>query len=718
MSLLTSIFGGDGKNGGRISGVHVWDNVFRSLLSKNMSTRGPVRDKNFYASSNAIYSERDNITYLYTIDGYPNSVPVNLKKSLRGAVRGNVRISYISTYEPTTVPWNTAQMKSKMRTWANSKEKTNDVDEYNYKDMLATMENQQWRSESLVYLAQAEQSRGKRLFKYRTMMLISGTRGELFDDVVADTLKLASGLQISITRVDDSIEEYLRAFSPFSMVLTDKVRKEVGNSTLPDEIISRFSTYDQGKVGTGDTYMGTDINSDFAVFKQFKRDSVDAENILVTAETGGGKSFYVKCLLIQLLGSPTCVATVMDIEGDEYTPIANFIRADAEDYEDDRTVVVLNMSEGSGSYFDPCEIVRVNDPEYDDDMGNLSMSSVASILTVLMGDDLGSRASWIKNILDQIISNAYESRGVIIEDKSTWSKSAGMSLKDVYTEFLKVYEQTKHGEGPLNEYSGDPDFASALNLVHARLSTYFARNGTRSRVFRDRVSLRQLADAKLVVCSFGMRGRSPSTVDPIQMALSQIYAAHISHLRSIFSKVSGRYNFKVWEEFQRWGLFPGSETTINTALTGGRKLGDINVIATNKLSELLNRDKFGVIENTTSFAIGAISDKQVRDDICDRLSMPNMAAELSKIILPKESKGKKVIDDDAEYEDPDDQEDRKADSKYKRAFLVLLDKSDISMVKIDLPSSVGESTLLRTGVDLSKNEEYGSSRSDIINDAW
>ena len=55
------------------------------------------------------------------------------------------------------------------------------------------------------------------------------------------------------------------------------------------------------------------------------------------------------------------------------------------------------------------------------------------------------------------------------------------------------------------------------------------------------------------------------------MALAQLSAANISYIRSVFSKAQGKFNFKVWEEFQRWGAFPGSATTIKTAITGGRK---------------------------------------------------------------------------------------------------------------------------------------------------
>lgn len=717
MSIMSQILGGNGKDGGRISAIHVWENVIKSLLSKNMSMRGPVRDHNFYASSNAIYSGRDNVTYLYTIDGYPNSVPVNLKAELRATARGNVRISFISPFEATYIPWDSAQMRSKLSTWQSSKENSDEVDEFNYRKKLKKMDSQNWRSETLIYLSDADQRRNRKLFKYRTMMLISGTRGELFDEVIEDTLKHAAGLSIQLTRVDDSIEQYLKAFSPFSMNMTDKVKKDVGNNTLTDEVMARLNTYSQGKVGSGDTYMGTDIDSDFAVFKQFKRDSVDAENMLISAETGGGKSYFVKCLLIQLLGSPLYNGTVMDIEGDEYTPIANFMMSDDEPGQDP-SVVVLNMAEGVGHYFDPTEIIRVDDPDLDADMYSLSKSCTSSIFRSLIGKVPENLGTWVGDIVNQIVSRAYMQRGVS-DDPETWKRTKGMTMFEIYDRFMDYYKEVK-SKDEVSEYSDDSNFTSTINLVHSRLSSYFSTNGVNAHVFKKRVGLSDINKAKLVICSFGMRGKSSATVDPVQMSLSQIYAAHISHLRSMFSKSRGRYNFKVWEEFQRWGQFPGSFETINTALTGGRKLGDVNIIATNKLSELLGDDLFGVLDNTTSFALGAIGSARVRESICRILSIENMYDDLSRIVLPKNNKKRNELSEDDGSDIGDISESAQNTSKYYRAFLVYLDKVDVTMVKMQLSSAIEQSKLLRTGVDLNKNTDNDEllAQQGTANEIW
>lgn len=109
------------------------------------------------------------------------------------------------------------------------------------------------------------------------------------------------------------------------------------------------------------------------------------------------------------------------------------------------------------------------------------------------------------------------------------------------------------------------------------------------------------------------------------------------------------YNFKIWEEFQRWGGFPGAEETLKTPLSGGRKLGDINIIITNRPSELLETDRFKIFDSITTFAIGAVGDSKVRHELCERLQMPLMKKELDLI----ERNRKKSDDNTTEYEDFD-----------------------------------------------------------------
>ena len=194
-----------------------------------------------------------------------------------------------------------------------------------------------------------------------------------------------------------------------------------------------------------------------------------------------------------------------------------------------------------------------------------------------------------------------------------------------------------------------------------------------------RVTVDQIRNAKLIVCSFGMAGRAETSVDPVQMNLMQLYAANISHLRSIFGKLSGRFNFKIWEEFQRWGHFPDSEKTINVALTGGRKLGDLNFIITNKVGELLDNDKFGIFSNINSFAIGCISDAQVRQNVCERLSIQHLQTELDLLYTKNKDLSSYVegdtLNSEYGYVNP-----------YSKGFLVGLDRTVFTLTRMQLPT--------------------------------
>lgn len=696
MKLLRHLQGKGDNSDTVIKAFDLWKKVFLDTANKNDSTYFNLRNYNLYSNGNDLFSGKDLITYFYTIDGYPKELPINFKEAIRQEAKKGVRISFISTFENTRIDWGSAQMRSKLKTWKSIDEEATDVDEFNYRENIKLLDNNTWRKQSLLYLSDAEIRRKRRLFKYRTMMVIGGVRGEAFDSTIRDVVSTCSSMGIKITRVERDLSDFLKSFSPFSLELNTKVLKQVGNNTIPDELLSRFSSYDQGKIGKKGFYWGTDIYSGYAVFKPVKRNSVDAENILITAETGGGKSFFVKGLLIQFIGNPKFNGTVMDVEGFEYLPFAGFVA----NYD---SVVIINMAEGKGRYFDPVEINVTGDSELDADMFSFSKSFTLAILKTLLGKGLMEN-DWSSVIVNDAVSKTYASKGVTMEPE-TWGNSKGLTLFDVYENMKGLYHEvlsSEKGAGGLNlrkgsdnliqQYKTNMGYRDALDLVIAKLSIYFEpldKGGTRSDVFQNRVTLQEIRDAKLVICSFGMAGKSADMVDPVQMSLAQLSAANISHIRSLFSQANGKYNFKLWEEFQRWGAFPDSEKTITTALTGGRKLGDVNLIITNYIRDLLDNDRFGIFGNTTSFAIGAIDDNKTREDLCNRLSIPLLKQDLDKIVTSRGGN---------ESFSSEDSNGGMFKSPYDKAFLIRLDKSVTTISKMIMPDDIAKSSIFKTGI--------------------
>lgn len=691
-----------------VSFVELWDEILSANLWKNKSKRGLIRQSPFYVDMMGLYSGENNVTYVYSIDGYPSEIEVSYRSTLRRECKEGVRLSFISTFEKYQIPWSSPNMKAKLRTWQIIEQNEEEVNEYNLYSNLSLLDSQEWRKNSLTYLSEAEIRRKRRTFKFRSLMLISGERGENFDDTVKEVVNLCKVLNIKISRVLGDITDYLDVFSPFSLGFNNRVVDQCGCNVITDEILSRFNTYSQGTVGKKGIYWGTDIYSSFPCLKPVKRTTETAENWLITAETGGGKSYFVKGLILQLLANKYYNGTIMDIEGFEYLPIANYLSHND-------IVVVVNMAEGSGSYFDPVEIVMTGDPDLDKDMYSLSTSFTVAMFKTLLGGTT-VQDEWVDIVINDAVSLTYAKAGVT-DDQSTWHKSLGLTLFDVY-DTLKSLVVSGDSEGAISsiftrslyeeEHSEirsltqndvsrlittNEGYQQAIEMALAKLSRYFEDNGTRSNIFKSRVSVDSIKDAKLVVCSFGMAGKSAQTTDPIQMSLMQLCAANISHLRSIFSKNAGKFNFKLWEEFQRWGNFPDSEKTIATALTGGRKLGDINIILTNNVAEVLENDRFSIFTNITSVAIGCIWDSDVRKDLCMRLTIPQMLPELDRLVT-------KNTDLPAYMEG-----DTLQDNPYYKAFLIGLDKTVFTLAKMSIPNGLSDSDLFRTGVKLKDEKE-------------
>lgn len=692
-----------------ISFVELWDEILTANIKRNDSNYGETRTYNSYVDMLGVYSGEDNVTYVYSIDGYPNELEVSFRTTLRHACHSGVRISFISQIRKHTIEWSSARMRARMRTWRTIDEESDDVDEFNLYENLASMDSKNWRKDSLVYLSTAEIRRKRKMFQLRTLMLVSGKRGDEFNKSVVELVKTCKTMGIKITRVIGDIPQYLQYFSPFSNAADPDTEKLLGCVTVPDELLSRFNTYTQGTIGKQGLYWGTDIYSCFPCLKPVKRTTETAENWLITAETGGGKSFFVKGLLVQLLAKSNFNGTIMDVEGFEYMPLANYLS-------NNDLVVVLNMAEGSGAYYDPVEIIVTGDEELDADMYGLSVSFTLSLFKCLLGTTQ-QEDEWIDIVINDAVSLMYGRHGVDASDMSTWRKSADCTLYDVY-ETLKslksnpdvdrainsmfatsMYEERLGAKQALSQndvnrlITSNEGYQRAIDMCIAKISRYFEPNGVRASLFSNRITIDKIRDAKLVICSFGMAGKSPSTVDPIQMALMQLYSANISHLRSVFSKMSGKFNFKLWEEFQRWGGFPDADKTINVALTGGRKLGDVNIIVTNNVKAMLDDDKFGVFSNITSIAIGCIWDADVRSRLCSRLSIESMESELDTLV----TKNRDISD----FVDGD----TLIGNAYSKAFLIGLDKTVYTLARMTLPRGLAKSTIFRTGVNLKGNNE-------------
>lgn len=669
----------------RITGEHtkrtipwwvLWDEYIAMLQGKNMSKEGTSSNANFYGDLVSLYSGTSNITVMLKVEAFNSTMPVSYKSRIRMKATGTTKVSFVDLMIPHTINFQDDRLKNKVKAVKRQQDDLGTVDfstlsdTYNISERLSTFE------ESYKYFYNAQRS-GHATAILRTCIILTGTRGTDFDTTLKDIETYCNAQGMTVTRVTGNIEETLKLVSPFSLANYENVpngNKIIPPTVLTDELLARMVTYSHGTASYGSMMWGTDIYSNKPILKYPKRSSTSAENWLVAAETGGGKSFFVKMLILQLLTNVNYVGTVNDLEGEEYLPILYLLAA-----EDPGKVKILNMGEGEGAYFDPVEVLLSGDKEQDADMLKFSQSFTTALFKTLVGKDIMAEYLWAELIVDRGIAHFYTDLDIDAQDQETWARTKGKTIFDVYNSIITV------------EIPDDNEEAKqAYDIVCVKLREHFDAGPGKVTLFQHRIHFRDIRDTKLLLCSFGMSGKSADLVDKTTMALMQLYTASISHLRSIFAKSQGKFNFKVWEELPRWGDFPDSEKTLKTPLVGGRKLGDINIIITNQPTELVTTDRFGIFDSITSFALGSIGNADTRKKLCSILEIEDMLPELDaleKNRVNAQKKGKAG----SEFDDI-------MSNLYSKAFLVGLDKADFYMGKIMLPANIATSELFMTGV--------------------
>lgn len=658
----------------------LYDDLIAVDMSKDVSEDAMFfpHEPNRIGVDMSCFSDGNNIGYAYLLESLPDVVPMNFKEIVRSECRHGVKVHFINKVQGHNIQWDSPEMKAKLgmlRRIEVDKEGT-DIDEFNLHENVTSLGQSDRVKSSLRYLSYATLRRRRSMLKVSMAIYIVGVRGVAFDTSVQAITRYMADIGIKMSRVLYEVQDVLTEFAPFRFEGLDDAKK-IGNIpsfVLPDEILSAFSSYNQGIIGKKGEYWGTDILSNFPVLKEVKKTNVSAENILICGETGSGKSMYVKGLLLQLIAL-NFVCTIMDVEGFEYSFIGDFLKRGS-------TVKTVNMGEGSGKYFDPLEIPKPTGiPDIDESGKRLASSFTVAVLKVLLGAAL-TEDIWLDIVVNDMVSETYSSAGVS-EDPDTWVNSEGLSLKSVYCQLQGM-----------KRHRDDENYSTAVEKAIAILGKYFLPDGANKGVFDSRIVLDDIRDADLLICSFGMAGKTETSIDPIQLALMQLSAAQISYQRSIFSKARGKFNLKVWEELQRWGNFSDSDKTLGTAITGGRKLGDANIMITNNVQALLNNDAFGLLGNKTSYAIGAIDDAEVRARLCSRLSIEHLAPELEHIAI-----NRKVKDDFSADETKGVV--GKKNSPYTFSFLLGLDGVDFAVARMEFSKEMASLPLFETGIDTS-----------------
>lgn len=632
-------------------------------------------------------SSDEQLMKYFMISKFPDYIQPRLIDAIRQrCMNAGVKMNFYFYAQPHRINWDSPEMKNRMIIWRRySQEHSGDIDVFAYRTQRGESLARQRIITSTKYLNEAELEHKRSTIKVFFIIEVAAKRNEDSLAAMAESIKslkeLCSSSDIRLSELRINMIDWLRAIGPFSLRRVKEVDSKLAKKVITDDILANFNGYKQGRVGIDGVPLGIDILSSGPVMRKFKADPDAADNWIISASTGGGKSFWIKTLLTYLLADGF-VVSVMDYEGDEYNNLANYIRASNPD-----DVKIVSMGKGSTVYFDPCEIPDITgDESVDEDLKESAISFILSIFRVIVCGSGGVFSKEQDRVLSLAIQRMYDTAGVT-DDKKTWKRSKGLRLHDVYYEIKDMVDSKELVDADADNLK----HKAAVSIVDSA-SIYFEPGESKSSTFKTAMSANELYKAKFIIFSFGMKGASGDATDPIVLALKQLSVAYVGIQISNYCKyVRKCFNVKVWEEFQRWGDIPGSADTIGNVITGGRKRGDVNFIVTNDLGALLDDDNLlnkKLRQNIQNYAIGRIPDKSVRADFCKKFDLQDCQLALDKIAKAHSA------------QQTGTQKITGAQNRYKNAFCIVLEDGKKAIVKVLLPKTLLKSSLFKTGVDV------------------
>ncbi|GHU92755.1 hypothetical protein FACS1894208_00550 [Clostridia bacterium] len=588
-----------------------------------------------------------------------------------------VRIDFSEYVQPHSIDWASPEMKNRMKIWTDFTSEDSDVSAFSYRQNR----DEQLRKERIVrstkYLNESELDHRRAFAKMFVVMTVSGERADSgltdLEDAIKNIKTYCGAEEITLRELKVNLVEWLTTLAPTSLLPNPQIDKRTSRKIVTDDIISHLGAFRQGVVGYKGISLGVDVLARVPVLRKFKEDPDKAETMLICAETGGGKSYYVKTLLTYLLAENICVS-VLDYEGDEYTNLFRFIHeanpADA---------ALISFGKGGSEYFDPLQFPDLTgDEEVDCDIKEAAVSFTLAMFNVIVGGADGTMTDLERRVVSEAIGRVFDSIGVT-DNRETWknTKLSGITIADVYDEVKTMVGR--------REFSGLDDggnkAAAALHIMECG-SLYFEEGEARYGSFAKPLSADALFRAKFVVFSFGAKGQAASTQDKDILALRQLGVAYINTAISNYCKsVLKTYHACVWEELQRWGEIRGAAEIIANSVTGGRKRGELHFIITTDLNSILDQSNVlnaRLRQNIQNFAIGKVRDKDVRKEFCRLFDLRECEGILNQIA--------KATGDNLGF-------------NYVKSFCVILDNGKKAVTKVMLPPAIAKSKLFRTGVD-------------------
>ena len=621
--------------------------------------RVELNDSDVQVGYEILYSRRSQRTYYYV-----KALPEYIVGSFYYAVRE--ALSLIKTEHPVfthfrvqgvphVINWESSEMKERRRQWANHEKNKKAVDtRFADASTINVAAFEDWRLKSWEYIQNAEDRKVQLIDCEITVELSVDGNSDSYKRSLLDVCKefeqWCAKSNIRIKKVRNNIMDFLQYTSMTSLNKHTRAARQVSNRVLSSEILGDMLSYVPGRINDTGVLFGIDITTGMAVYKNMVRSGGEAENFLVTAETGGGKSFYMKALMIQMALNGFH-QVVLDVDG-EYQPLAKNLEG-----------IIINMSKSAGLYFDSTVISDLTgDEALDLSLLEDSRITTCNIFGTLCDSENGLTKTELK-LFNDAYTNMFNRYGIDPHDQSTWCNSKQLSFHKLYNEIKSL------------QYDSSYDaYSQELRAFIDKLFVYFDPTGIRSYMFQKPIQLTDILSqrGKLpmyldIVLNLG----SASEKTDIEALIKQATATYLVTVVTNYFKAQHEFTVHYIEEYQRYSDSPGVEDLVVTMITGNRKRNAATFVISNSPSDLLqisSRANRAIVDNITNYIIGRVKPSAI-EEVCKKFSLDNCIADLKAI---------------------------STEDTYKRTFILKINGLDTTIVKQSLPKEIATGPIFAT----------------------
>lgn len=477
--------------------------------------------------------------------------------------------------------------------------KANRSEIYNIEQQIKIVE----RKQKTFDIVESYQRNGGHCVNYYLFVELIVKDPALLKDASDRLEDILTGLKFLYRNITD-INNYQKHFGVASLESLDKKSQFDALPLLTtSNVVGCATDFQPGIIRSKscEIWLGNQIGNNYR-FDISVTDSGSAENYLVIAKSGSGKSVLMAFAMLTAMNNPYMNIIIKDYKGDEWSKFASI-------FKDKADVIAMNADNSVfvNTYKIPDhELFGFGSPETS---YQLSFSISVKILTALV-DTTPELRKTVQDICTDIVNKVYLMKGINYDAPSTYILSQNINFRDdTWLALIELFRSSDTIARYNEEY---------LQIVRRSLEPYLAPNAAKRIFFEREIDLKKvLFNNRVLVFDYGAEtigGSQTQTDNEIKTRILQ--ESFCESLFSAINKKKDEFTIIITEELQKQLDDDLLLSELNNSFTVGRSFNKINFGITNTIGPILsseNKNIMAIRENLTGYIVGKVDPAVIRD---------------------------------------------------------------------------------------------------------